>query len=252
MAADARRFSVVLVGIVAILRPLLRLLTRRDWRGAQNLPGGGFVLAANHLSHVDPLLVSHFLVNHDIPPRFLGKASLFNVPILRSILRVTGQIPVDRGTADASKAFTAAVEAVSEGACVIVYPEGTLTRDPQLWPMTGRTGAARIALATDRPVIPLAQWGAQAILPPYAKRPSLWPRKPVHVWVGEPVDLSDFEHLPPTLELLYEATDRIMAAITELEESIRGEVAPKERFDPRKNGTAETGDPDKPRRTGHD
>ena len=65
-----------------------------------------------------------------------------------------------------------------------IYPEGTITKDPDLWPMIGKTGAARVALETGCPVIPIAQWGPQEILAPYSKRLRLLPPKTVHVLAG--------------------------------------------------------------------
>lgn len=227
---------------VAILRPLLMVLTKRDWRGAENLPtSGGFVVAPNHLSYVDPLAFAHFLVDNDRPPFFLGKESVFRVPVVGAILRGAEQIPVYRNTGQAADAFRAAVAAVESGKCVAVYPEGTLTRDPDTWPMVGKTGAARIALATRCPVIPVAQWGPQELLAPYGKRLRLLPRKTMHVTAGPPVDLSDLYDKPVTGALLRQATDRIMAAITAELETIRGAKAPTERFDSRKHGLPETG-----------
>jgi 1-acyl-sn-glycerol-3-phosphate acyltransferase len=132
---------------------------------------------------------------------------------------------------------------VNDGKCVVVYPEGTLTRDPDLWPMVGKTGAARIALLTRCPVIPLAQWGPQEILPPYTKRPHVFPRKTMHVQAGPPVDLSDLYDKPVTGALLREATNRIMAAVTTQLEQIRGMPAPAERFDSRSHGLPQTGNP---------
>jgi 1-acyl-sn-glycerol-3-phosphate acyltransferase len=132
---------------------------------------------------------------------------------------------------------------VQDGECVVVYPEGTITREPDLWPMTGRTGAARIALASGAPVIPIAQWGPNHILAPYAKRPRLLPRKTIHVTAGPPVDLDDLRSQPLTPEVLRAATDRIMDEVTRLLEEIRGEKAPAERFDPRVVGVREIGNP---------
>jgi 1-acyl-sn-glycerol-3-phosphate acyltransferase len=148
---------------------------------------------------------------------------------------------VYRNTGRAADAFRAAVGAVESGKCVGVYPEGTLTRDPGLWPMVGKTGAARIALTTRCPVIPVAQWGPQEILAPYSKRPHLFPRKTMHVLAGPPVDLSDLHDHPLDAAVLREATARIMAAITALLVELRGEPAPAERFDSRKHGLPETG-----------
>jgi 1-acyl-sn-glycerol-3-phosphate acyltransferase len=227
---------------VAILRPLLMLLTKRDWRGMEHLPAtGGFVAVPNHLSYFDPLSFAHFLVDNGHAPFFLGKEGVFRVPVVGAILRGAEQIPVYRNTGRAADAFRAAVAAVESGKCVGVYPEGTLTRDPDLWPMVGKTGAARIALSTKCPVIPVAQWGPQDVLEPYAKRPRLFPRKTMHLRAGPPVDLGDLYDQPVTGALLREATDRIMAAITAELETIRGEKAPAERFDSRKHGLPETG-----------
>lgn len=228
--------------VVALVRPLLMVTTRREWHGVENLPAsGGFVAAPNHLSYVDPFVFAHFLVDNGRPPFFLGKEGVFRIPVVGAILRGAQQIPVFRNTGQAADAFRAAVAAVREGKCVAVYPEGTLTRDPGTWPMVGKTGAARIALATRCPVVPVAQWGPQAILAPYGKRPRLFPRQTMHVTAGPPVDLSDLYDQPVTGQLLREATNRIMAAITSQLEQIRGEQAPAERFDARKHGLPETG-----------
>jgi len=222
---------------VAVLEPLLRLLTRWRWIDGEKIPAsGGCVVASNHISHVDPLTFAHFLYGHGRIVRFLAKASVLDLPVIGRIIRATGQIPVYRLTADASKAFSAAVQAVEEGKCVVVYPEGTITRDPALWPMVGKTGAARIALATGRPVIPVAQWGPQEILPPYAKRPRLFPRKTIVVRAGDPVDLDDLRAQQPTPEALRQAPTRIMDAITLRLAEIRGEQPAAERFDPRRAG----------------
>ncbi len=143
----------------------------------------------------------------------------------------------------AAGAYDAAVAAVHAGQCVVDYPEGTITRDPATWPMTGKSGAARIALATGCPVIPIGQWGAQEILAPYATRPDLFPRKTVTMKVGEPIDLSDLASQDPTPAVIAAATDRIMAAITELVAELRGEEPPAERFDARTSGVAQIGNP---------
>ena len=112
----------------------------------------------------------------------------------------------------------------SAGECVVVYPEGTITRDPGLWPMTGKSGAARIALATGCPVIPVGQWGAQELLAPYAKKPDLFPRKLVtDEGRGPRRPRRPARAAAASPEVTQQATDRIMAAITALVEDIRGE-----------------------------
>ncbi|MFF3315248.1 lysophospholipid acyltransferase family protein [Streptomyces sp. NPDC003035] len=220
-----------------IAKPPLVVLFKRDWRGAEHIPAdGGFITAVNHNSYLDPLSYAHFQYNTGRVPRFLAKAGLFKGSFVGMMLRGTGQIPVYRETTDALDAFRAAVEAIERGECVAFYPEGTLTRDPDMWPMAGKTGAARVALLTKAPVIPVAQWGANLAMPPYAKENkfNLFPRKTLIVQAGPPVDLSRFYGQEPTPDVLREATEAIMAAITALLEDVRGEQAPPEPYDHRK------------------
>ena len=218
----------VLAGIV---RPVLVCATRRDWRGAEHLPKGrGFIAAGNHMTMVDPLTFAHFLYSNGVAPRMLGKSSLFKAPVLGWVLRITGQIPVHRYTAEASASLQAAIDAIERGECIAVFPEGTLTREPDLWPMTGKTGVARLALSTRAPVIPIAQWGPQRLLGQYKKLFKPFPPKKVTVVAGPPVVLDDLYERPLDAVVLREATERVMAAITGLLEQIRGERAPAERF----------------------
>lgn len=227
---------------VAVVKPTLLTFTRRDWRGGENIPAtGGCVVAVNHISQIDPLTLAHFLYDHGRLPRYLTKDGLWNAPLLDKVLDNSQMIPVSRQSTDAARAFDAAVEAVRRGECIGVYVEGSITRDPDGWPMRGKTGAARIALATGCPVIPVGQWGAQDLLPAYSTRPRLFPRATVRYQAGPPVDLADLQGKPLTNEVLHEATDRIMAAITHLVEDLRGETAPAQRFDPRAAGVRETG-----------
>jgi 1-acyl-sn-glycerol-3-phosphate acyltransferase len=220
---------------VTVVKPLLLVFTKRRWRGGENIPRtGGVILAANHISYVDPLMVAHFVYEHGRLVRFLAKQSLFEVPFIRRVVKGAQQIPVRRGTADAAAALTAAVDALNRGECVLVYPEGTATRDPHLWPMVARTGIARLALTTGVPVIPIAQWGAQQVLPYPSKRPRLFPRATIEMVAGPPVDLSRFEGKEQTAEVLREATDEVMHRITEMLEQLRGQPAPPVFFDPRK------------------
>jgi 1-acyl-sn-glycerol-3-phosphate acyltransferase len=148
-------------------------------------------------------------------------------------------------TTGAVGAFDAAVAAVEAGECVVIYPEGTITRDPDLWPMRGKSGAARIALATGAPVVPIGHWGAQEILKPYAKVPAVLPRKTVRVKVGDPVPLDDLREQGSGPATIRAATERIMTALTGLVAELRGETPPEERFDPRRAGVVEIGNPRK-------
>ena len=241
-------------GVAAFLRFWMMLLTRRDWTGAENFPSsGGFVVCPNHISYADPFAFAHFLYDNGHPPYFLAKTEVFTIPVFGRLLSAAQQIPVRRGTVRAPEAFAAAVAAVEDGKCVPIFPEGTLTRDPRIWPMTARTGAARVALTTRCPVIPVAQWGAQEIQRPYARELRLFPRKTMRMVAGPAVDLSDLYDRPLNTATLDAATDRIMDAITAQLEELRGEKAPAVRFDSRAAGVAEIGNPHRAHdRSAHD
>ncbi|WP_448061438.1 lysophospholipid acyltransferase family protein [Cellulomonas hominis] len=228
--------------VARVARTLLYPITRRDWRGTEHLPvTTGYIAAANHMTNVDPITVAHYLYDNGSAPKILAKASLFSVPLLGGILRSTGQIPVHRGTTDAGRSLEDAGRALADGECVVVFPEGTLTRDPDLWPMVAKTGVARLALTTRVPVIPIAQWGAQRLLGRYSKVFRPVPPKTISILAGPPVVLDDLYDRPLDAATLRKATDRVMAAITALLEELRGEQAPAERYDPRRaraNGNA--------------
>lgn len=227
---------------VGLLRPPLMALTRRRWSGGEHLVRDrGSIVVVNHTSYTDPFLVAHFLNDMGVLPQFLAKIEVFRIPVVGRLLHAAGQIPVYRESGQAVGAYRAAVAAIAEGRCVVVYPEATLTRDPDLWPMRGKTGAARIALQTRCPVIPVVQWGGHEILAPYGRKPDIFPLKEVVVRAGPPVDLDDLHDRPMSRAVLAEATDRIMSAMTAVLEEIRGERAPSERHDPKVHGQPVTG-----------
>ena len=220
--------------VITAVRPLATLLLKRHWSGMENLPKDrGFIAVSNHLSYVDPLTFGHYLYNAGHPPRFLAKHELFELPVIGRILKSGDQIPVYRGTSQAKDSLNYAQEVIARGDMIAMFPEGTLTRDPELWPMVARTGAARLALETGAPVIPVAQWGAHLVLPPYSKKPDLFPRKPMTVVAGPAIDLDDLRGKPLDTELLRAATDRIMATLTAMIAEIRGETAPAHPYDMR-------------------
>lgn len=215
MDSDVEKHGLLIRTAEVLLRPVVTVLTRRDWRGQEWVPKtGGVILVANHISMTDPMIIGHYV--YDLPrmPHFLAKESLFQVPVFGSLLRRVGQIPVRRGSADAAHALDAATAAVRAGAAVIIYPEGTCTKDPDLWPMRGKTGVARLALATQAPVVPLAQWGAQRFLHPTTRKIRIW-RQPITVAAGPPIDLSRYYGRPVSAPLLREITDLIMARLTD-------------------------------------
>lgn len=233
--ANHERGGQTIFGVVSALHFVIRPLTKRDWRHQEKLPAeGGVIIVANHISNVDPLALGQFMAFSGRWPRFLAKVSVFEVPGLGGILRRCGQIPVLRNAKQAKDALDAAREALAQGRAVTIYPEGTITADPDLWPMKGKTGAARLALETGCPVIPIGQWGAQEIM--YGKRlhlPKLLPRKTFRLEVGDPVVLDDLRDQPVTPAVLTEATARITAAITTVVAGLREQPPPAVPFDPR-------------------
>ena len=218
----------------AILHPGLRLLIRFRWQGKENIPKtGGIILAPNHMSYADWSTIALFSDGYAHRyPVFMIKSGIFGVPVIGSLMYKFGQLPVYRGRGDAGLVLKEAAKALSQGACVIVYPEGTATRDPDLWPMVAKTGVARLALTTGAPVIPVGQWGAQHILPYGSKKPKLFPRKTVRMKAGPPVDLSAYAGQRLGASTLRAATADIMADITALLAEIRQETPPDAVWDP--------------------
>jgi 1-acyl-sn-glycerol-3-phosphate acyltransferase len=220
---------------ILILRPLLFALLKRDWRGRANVPArGGLIVAANHLSWTDPLALAHYVYEAGRYPVYLAKSPLFENRMLGPLMRRTGQVAVYRDSADASRALRDAEEALRAGECLMFYPEGTCTRDPELWPMTGQTGVARLAIATGTPVLPVAHWGAHELLPYGTKKFRPFPRKTMQVAAGEPIDLARYADQPLTAEMLHEATGLIMRAIADLLGELRGEQPPAQLRDRKK------------------
>lgn len=223
------------VPFVAVLRPLLFLLMRREWRGRQNVPReGGVILAANHVTELDSLSMAHFVYKCDRWPAFMIKDGVFKVPVLGKMLLKVGQIPVARGGTEAARSLKYAEDALDRGASIMIFPEGTCTRDPELWPMTAKTGVARLALKTGKPVIPIAHFGAHEILAYKSKKLHVFPRKLVRMVAGPPVDLSAYDGKPLTATNLAAATADIMADITELLTTIRDGKPPAEPYDMKK------------------
>ncbi|CAB4540968.1 MAG: 1-acyl-sn-glycerol-3-phosphate acyltransferase [Actinobacteria bacterium] len=226
----------------SIVIPILNLLTKRDWRGGENLPKTGPVIViSNHVSYADALVFAHFLFRNGRAVRYLGKDSVFKIPVLGKILLAAGQIPVARESDKASHALDSALGLLKAGHCVGIYPEGTLTRDAKLWPMVAKTGIARLAIMSKAPVIPIAQWGDQNLLAPYSKRLIFWRRTKITYLAGPALDFSKWYGKEEDQAALIEATAYAMSEITKLLEQIRGELAPHEIFDPHKSNLPRTG-----------
>lgn len=225
---------------VIVFRPVLRVLVRHKWEGRENIPKSGpVIIAPNHMSYADWGTDALFFYESGRFPTFLIKSSAFKVPVIGKLLYGCGQIPVNRGAADAALALRQAEVALADGAAVIIYPEGTATRDPNLWPMAAKTGVARLALATGVPVIPVARWGTQDVLPYGSKKLKLWPRQTVRTVAGKPVDLSEWAGQHTSARALRAATEKIMVEVTALVAGLRHEDPPAVPFDPSKS--VETG-----------
>lgn len=226
----------------AIVIPIVLLLARFRFRNAERIPAeGSFLMVANHYSDFDPLVTAYALWKHGRAPHYLAKASLFRIPVVGAAFRATDQVPVERAVGGAAP-LAAAKQLIDKQLALVIYPEGTLTREPDLWPMRGKYGAARLALHYGIPVIPAASWGAQKVLPRWSKKISWFPRKDVEVIIGEPLDLSKWQGQHESQKALAAATDVMMDAITALVEELRGEKAPAgKRWDPAEHGQSEFG-----------
>ena len=198
------------------------------YRNLARVPAvGPAIIVVNHVSHVDPFYVAKLVLDAARVPRFLAKDRIFDVPAVGAAMRGMGHIPVRRDTEDARLALAAAVEALARGKVIVIHPEGTVTRDPDGWPMTGRTGAARLALmAPEVPVIPVAQWGVQASIDLYRKRVKLLPRPRHALSVGEPVDLSAYAGAETDADTLHAVTEAIMRRLRADVAELRGVPAP--------------------------
>jgi 1-acyl-sn-glycerol-3-phosphate acyltransferase len=195
-----------IIGTLSI--PVVKGLYRLRVRGLENVPEGGFVLAANHTSNLDPWpLGIPFLPDRQL--RFMAKAELFN-PVLAPILRAGGAFKVRRGEGDV-EAMRTAVELVREGEIVVMFPEGTRQTKGLVKRHTARPhmGAARIALTANAPLVPAAIGGTDRLLR----------LGPLRVAYGPPIDLSDLDG-QDTKSAAKVATERLMATIDELKATL--------------------------------
>lgn len=236
-----RPFVMRLVGY--ILGSAVRLCFYVKAEGTEKLPKkGGYILVANHVTNIDALAVAYFVFfKLKRGPHFLAKEGLFRTPVIGWLLRNAGQIPVYRSTYRNDEPLRAAAEYLRAGHLVSIFPEGTLTRDPELWPMRGRSGAIRLAIETGVPVYYMAQWGTEKILPQYNTkfRPGFW--KPVRMIVGGEVNLDEFRGRELGNQEVAKATEKVMQHISGLVGELRGETPPKKLWSPLEHGQAETG-----------
>ena len=229
--------------IAGAVIPIFEIFTKFVIVDGDKMPKtGAFVLSPNHFTEIDPVVVGRVVWKLGRAPRFLAKASLFRIPFVGWVLRRAGQIPVERsGTDRTSDPLSAGRKVAEEGLALIVYPEGSLTRDPDLWPMRGKFGAVRIALEADIPLIPVAHWGDQEIMPRYGRGFHPFPRHTVTVKFGDPVDLSAYRGRHLDTAMLSEATNLLMHDIAALLGELRGETPPAKLWDPAEHNQSEIG-----------
>lgn len=129
--------------------------------GAEHLPAAGpAIVAGNHVSEHDPVVVGLALDGLGRRPRFLAKQELFDKPVMGAMLRNIKQIPVDRA-GDRQTALPRALQLLDEGETIVLFPEGTISAS--FVPAEPKHGAARLALASGAPLIPFATWGGQRV-----------------------------------------------------------------------------------------
>ena len=229
--------------VARTLIPLVRLSFGLQYEGIEKLPKkGAYVLVANHVTNVDALAVAYFVyAKVKRGPHFLAKEGLFRTPIIGWFLRNAGQIPVYRSTYRNDEPLRAARDYLKAGHVITIFPEGTLTRDPELWPMRGRSGAIRLAIETGVPVYYMAHWGSEKILPQYDNRfrPGFW--KKVRIIVGGEVNLDKYRGRELGNKEVAEATDVVIGKITELVAQLRGETPPAKPWSPLEHGQPEHG-----------
>lgn len=233
-------FAFVLVAMV--LAPILRLMFTIRTTGKENLPQGGYILVGNHLSYLDPFSFAYSVYLHmKRVPHYLAKESIFRIPIIGKILPKVGQIPVYRGGKSNEEPLRAAKEFLKAGQVVVVFPEGTLTRDPNQWPMRGKAGAIRLAVELGLPIVPCGQSGVEKVLGNYSKKFRPNPFHVVRVKIGKPMFFRELEGKTPTAQELADATDKVMREISAIVGELRGETPPAQLWDPTKVGQSEIG-----------
>lgn len=189
--------------------------------GLEGIPAEGpCIIAANHRSYLDPVVLSAVALRRGRKLRYLGKREVFDVPVFGQFARMLGQIRVDRGSGQA-RPLQEAVDALDRGEAIGIFPQATIPRGREFFAhrLEGKTGVARLAAATGVPVIPIALWDTEKIWPRKEKIPKpfeLARRRPVHARVGPPMYLA----APPGGEedpaAMHELTQQVLEGIQQL------------------------------------
>lgn len=187
--------------------------------GVQLIPRSGpVIVAANHRSYLDPVILAMVGSRRGRKLRYLGKKEMFDAPVVGQVVRMLGQIRVDRGTGSVAP-LRQAIEALERGEAIGIFPQGTIPRGGAFFDreLKGKTGVARLAVATGAPVVPVAMWDNEKIWPRSSRLPKpgeLLGRRPVYVKVGEPLYLKATDDASETYhELTRLVMDRISALL---------------------------------------
>lgn len=231
-----------------VFYPLTALLGRRKFSGGEQLriPSGALVVA-NHVSHLDPVYNAVYVRKAGRWPHFLAKTSIWKVPGVGKLMTGAQQIPVERTGGAGKESLAPAIKALEAGQVVVIYPEGTITRDPAGWPMKPKAGVAVLALSGDFPVIPMVNWGTQKVFVPYVKKGRFkpLPRQDIVVKAGPPIDLSAYRGKEIDARAIRDVSLLIMTVIRDMVAEVRGEEAPATFFVQKKVPmTTEPGHPD--------
>lgn len=220
--------------LLRIVRVVLKLTTRREHVGLANIPKGSVIVVGNHISMADAFVLTTAVAKGGRRARMLATAGVFKIPVLGLLLKRFGFVPVQRRSATAAAALQPALQALADGECVGLYPEGEITRHPDMWPARAKSGVVRLALASGAPIVPVVQWGTHRVVGAEGTRslwwtfPALRPR--IEVVAGRPFHLHERLGVEvgaePDAELLKAGADLVMDEICTLLETLRGEDRP--------------------------
>jgi 1-acyl-sn-glycerol-3-phosphate acyltransferase len=197
-----------------LLLPFLKLFFRWRLIGVEKIPKRGpVIVACNHISYFDPLCHAYIIDRSGRKCRFFAKSELWKNPFLRFVLTRAHQIPVERGSGE-SGPVEKAIEWIGKGELVVIYPESTITTNPDLTPMQGKTGVGRVALATGAPVVPIAVWGSHWVRPKKRKAVQKF-RRLITLKAGDAMTFEDLKDVEPA-EAAREATDRVVGELDRL------------------------------------
>lgn len=225
--------------IISVFHGVLMLTSRRRYRHLDRIPAtGGVIVVSNHISYLDAFMLPVGVRRAGRNPLGMGKVELFRLPVVGAWFSRIGHVSVDRDAPTPAKALEPAAEALRAGKVLCVYPEGTINATPESGLLEGRTGVARLALASGVPVVPIGQWGPQlafsasgklALIRPVTLfgwfRKGRRPRRPVcELVVGQPITPDEISAAAATGTATAGADEPNLRAVTDLVMSRIGEL----------------------------